>query len=43
MLIIFPAVTLEVVDERLTAPPVLTLVEVTLVNLLLAAVPAVPG
>ena len=41
MLIIFPAVTLEVVDERLAPPAILTFVQLTLVYFLLAEVPTV--
>ena len=42
MLLILPAVTLEVVDERLTPPTILTFVQLTLVYLLLAQLPAEP-
>ena len=43
MLIIFPAVTLEVIDERLTPPTILTFVQLALVYFLLAQLPAVAG
>ena len=39
MLIIFPAVTFEVVDERLTPPTIQTFVQFTLVYFLLAKLP----
>ena len=41
MLFILPAVTLEVVDERLAPPAILTFVQLTLVYFLLAEVPTV--
>ena len=41
MLFILPAVTLEVVDERLAPPAILTFVQLTLVYFLLAQLPAV--